>query len=287
MVPAYVAWLSETMPPPGRFVSLADAPRVLGSLGFYPAMFTDPRGARFPTILHPSYGFSPDGPRATWQDLYAFLESNRQRVVMRGNRPEIVGEMAPYLLSSTVMWRLRRIPRRHAILAFVELMREELLSGKYSHRKAAEILSRPIKDVRFLIRHKSLLFDLTEPCRRAAGLGANPNIYRANFRTLEQYSAMAQLRKEIRAEAQKASAAPPSLKPEMVAMMLPYTTPTGILGLLARVSSKEGERAAYNTLRFLERALRSPVGREDELVELLARHGMAAQRPQGHATRTG
>jgi hypothetical protein len=136
-------------------------------------------------------------------------------------------------------------------------MGPELRTGKYTRAVAAAKMKLPENSVVFILRHRLRLFDMVEPVRRAAGLA-----YKGGKKTSKA-----------------------EWPPEVVAALLPLTTPTGVLGLIARALHKDGERSAYRILRHLDRAMATPLGREADLAALLFRYGMIDGVPVAFASR--
>lgn len=199
-------------------------------------------------------------PAISWPDYDSGLARQGQIAIDQdGYVEQVVASTITSDAMKLVRDRLRKLPRRAAFLVFCEIMGPQLRAGKYTRVLAAAKLKIPEHSVLFLLRHRLRLYDMVEPVRRAAGL-----TYRGG-------------KKSAKAE----------WSSEVVAALLPLTTPTGLLGLVARALHKDGERAAYRILRHLDRAMARPIGREADLAHLLHRYGMIAQLPATLQSRAG
>ena len=197
-------------------------------------------------------------PRATWEEFDVGLARREETVIEQDGRLRLVlWRTVRSDAKHLILGRIRKLPRRAAFLVFCDLMGPDLRSGKYTRAAAAAKLKIPEHSVVFLLRHRLRLYDMVEPVRRAAGLA-----YKGGKETSKT-----------------------EWPPDVVAALLPLTTPTGVLGLIARALNKDGERTAYRILRHLDRAMARPLGREADLGALLFRYGMIVRVPAAIASR--
>lgn len=245
-LPLYRAWLEEAVRGAANVLSWDDAKRFVETRGVIPVK------SKLTGTMALARSAGLLSQAVTWKEFIDYQNDRWIKPVLRGGAVAFVGvkdsewHRTP---RNRVMFRLRKVPRRHLFVLLASVWGADLLAGRFTRERAAATIGVRRKDVDFLVRYRLKLYEMVDPVRKNAGLPTR-GVFGGWFENDVQWP------------------------PEIVASLIPLTTPTGVLGFLSRVLQRDGETRTYNAGRFLDRALRNPVGRERELADLLARYGV-------------